>query len=72
MPVKWVGLGLLLLPWVVNANQPESLPDQELLEFLGRYSQEEQTWLEIAMQQEQDKVKKDQGRSATTGENTHE
>lgn len=72
MPVKWVGLGLLLLPWVVNAKQPESLPDLELLEFLGRYSQEEQTWLEIAMQQEQDKLKKDQGRNATTGENTHE
>ena len=72
MRANWFGVALALFPLVVNANQVESLPDQELLEFLGRYSQEEQTWLEIAMQQEQDKLKKDQGRNATTGENTHE
>jgi len=72
MLVKWIGGALLLMPLIVNASQVESLPDRELLEFLGRYSQEEQTWLEIAMEQEQHKLKKDKGRSISAGDSKHD
>jgi len=72
MLVKWIGGALLLMPLIVNASQVESLPDRELLEFLGRYSQEEQTWLEIAMEQEQYKLKKDKGRSISAGDSKHD
>ena len=72
MRANWFGVALALFPLVVNANQVESLPDQELLEFLGRYSQEEQTWLEMAMEQEQQMLKKDNERAASVGENNHD
>ena len=72
MQVKWFGGALLLMPLVVNASQVEPLPDRELLEFLGRYSQEEQTWLEIAMEQEQQKLKKDIGSGESVGESKHD
>jgi len=72
MQVKWFGGALLIMPLVVNASQVESLPDRELLEFLGRYSQEEQTWLEIAMEQELQKLKKDIGSSESVGDSKHD
>jgi hypothetical protein len=72
MRVKWLSVTLALMPLVVNASQVESLPDRELLEFLGRYSQEEQTWLEMAMEQEQQKLKKDKDSAASVGENKHD
>lgn len=72
MRANWLGVALALLPLVVNANQVETLPDQELLEFLGRYSQEEQTWLELAMEQEQQKLKKDKGTGESVGDTKHD
>lgn len=68
MQVKWLGVLLLAMPWCVNANQSETLPDPELLEFLGRYSIEEQTWLELAMEQEQQKINKENGSTASVRE----
>jgi hypothetical protein len=72
MRANWLGVALALLPLVVNANQVETLPDQELLEFLGRYSQEEQTWLELAMEQEQQILKKDKGPGKPVGDTEHD
>ena len=72
MRANWLGVALALLPLVVNANQVETLPDQELLEFLGRYSQEEQTWLELAMEQEQQKLKKGKGPGESVGDTKHD
>jgi hypothetical protein len=72
MRANWLGIALALLPLVVNANQVESLSDQELLEFLGRYSQEDQAWLELAMEQEQQKLKKDKGPSESVGDSKHD
>lgn len=72
MRANWLSVVLTLLPLVVNANQVESLPDQELLEFLGRYSQEEQAWLELAMEQEQQKIKKDKGPTESIGDSKHD
>ena len=72
MRANWLGVALALLPLVVNASQVETLPDQELLEFLGRYSQEEQTWLELAMEQEQQKLKKDKGTGKSVGDTKHD
>ena len=72
MRANWLGVALALLPLLVNANQVETLPDQELLEFLGRYSQEEQTWLELAMEQEQQKLKMDKGPGESVGDTKHD
>jgi hypothetical protein len=72
MRANWLGVALALLPLVVNANQVETLPDQELLEFLGRYSQEEQTWLELAMEQEQQKLKKGKRPGESVGDSKHD
>ena len=72
MRANWLGIALALLPLVVNASQVETLPDQELLEFLGRYSQEEQAWLELAMEQEQQKLKKDKGPGESVGDTKHD
>jgi hypothetical protein len=72
MQAKWFSVALVLIPLVVNANEVESLPDRELLEFLGRYSQEEQIWLELAMEEEQQKLKKDKGNSASVGDSKHD
>lgn len=68
MRVSWFAMMLLVTPWLVNANQNEALPDPELLEFLGRYSIEEQTWLELAMEQEQQKMTKENGSTASVRE----
>jgi hypothetical protein len=72
MQVKRFSVALTLMPLVVNASQVESLPERELLEFLGRYSQEEQTWLELAMEQEQQKLSKDKGSTASVGDSKHD
>lgn len=68
MQVSWLGGMLVLMPLLVNANQVEALPDPELLEFLGSYSAEEQTWLDLAMEQEQQKTTKDKGSTASVRE----
>ncbi|MDX1823444.1 MAG: hypothetical protein R3354_01925 [Thiohalomonadales bacterium] len=59
MRVKWLGVTLASIPFIVNASQIESLPDPELLEFLGRYSEQEQAWLELVMEQERQHLEKD-------------
>lgn len=66
--VRWLVIWLVLTPLLVNANQIKALPDPELLEFLGRYSAEEQAWLELAMEQEQQKMKKDKADTVSVGE----
>ena len=72
MRANWLGVALALLPLVVNADQVETLPDQDLLEFLGRYSQEEQAWLELAMEQEQEKLKKGKRPGESVGDTKHD
>ncbi|MDX1823130.1 MAG: hypothetical protein R3354_00345 [Thiohalomonadales bacterium] len=59
MRVKWFGVALAFMPFIVNASQIETLPEPELLEFLGRYSEQEQAWLELVMKQEQQHLEKD-------------
>ena len=68
MQVKWVGVVLAFISLTVNASQIETLPDPELLEFLGRYSADEQAWLEIAMEQEQRKLEKDKADTVSVGD----
>jgi hypothetical protein len=59
MRVKWLGVALAFMPFSVNASQIETLPEPELLEFLGRYSEQEQAWLELVMEQERQHLEKD-------------
>jgi len=59
MRVKWLGVALAFMPVIVNASQIETLPEPELLEFLGRYSEQEQAWLELVMEQERKVLEKD-------------
>ena len=59
MRVKWLGVALAFMPFSVNASQIETLPEPELLEFLGRYSEQEQVWLELVMEQERQHLEKD-------------
>ncbi len=68
MRVKWFGVALALMALTVNASQSETLPDPELLEFLGRYSEDEQVWLELAMEQERQKQKKDTAATVSGGD----
>ena len=72
MQLKFLSLVLLFAPIAVNADQNEALPNIELLEFLGSYSQEEQTWLELAMEQEQQMLKKDKSSTASVGDGKHD
>ncbi len=68
MRVKWLAVVLALLALTVNASQGETLPDPELLEFLGRYSETEQVWLELAMEQERQKLEKDEADTVSVGD----
>lgn len=72
MRVKWLSLLLALMPLVVNANQNVALPDIEFLEFLGSYSSEEQTWLDLAMEEEQQQMKTSNDGSVPVGDIKHD
>ena len=72
MQVKWLSLVLAFLPFTVNASQNAALPDSEFLEFLGSYSSEEQTWLELAMEEEQQQLNKSNGGTASVGDSKHD
>jgi len=56
------------VPLTVNANQNAALPDIEFLEFLGSYSSENQTWLELAMEEEQQQLNKSNGSIVSVGD----
>ena len=72
MQVKWLSLVLAFMPLAVNASQNDALPDSEFLEFLGRYSSEEQAWLELAMEEEQQQLNKSNGGTASVGDSKHD
>lgn len=72
MRVKWLSLLLALMPLVVNANQNVALPDIEFLEFLGSYSSEEQTWLDLAMEEEQQQMNTSNDGSVPVGDIKHD
>jgi hypothetical protein len=74
MQVKWLSLVMVFIPLVVNANQNAALPDIEFLEFLGSYSSEDQTWLELAMEEEQrqQQLNKSNGSTVSVGDSKHD
>lgn len=72
MRVKWLSLVLAFIPFIVNASQNDALPDIEFLEFLGSYSSEDQTWLELAMEEEQQQLNKSNGSSVSAGDSKHD
>ncbi len=72
MQVKWLSLLLAFMPLVVNASQNTALPDIEFLEFLGSYSSEEQTWLELAMEEEQQQLNNSNGNTVSVGDSKHD
>ena len=74
MRVKWLSLLLAFMPFAVNANQDAALPDIEFLEFLGSYSSEDQTWLELAMEEEQQQQQliKSNGSTVSVGDSKHD
>ncbi len=72
MQVKWLSLLLAFMPLVVNASQNTALPDIEFLEFLGSYSSEEQTWLELAMEEEQQQSNKSNSNTVSVGDSKHD
>jgi hypothetical protein len=72
MQVKWLGLLLAFMSLAVNASQSDALPDSEFLEFLGSYSSEDQTWLELAMEEEQQQLNKSNGSTVSVGDSKHD
>ena len=68
MRVKWLGLLLAFMPFAVNASQNDALPDSEFLEFLGSYTSEDQTLLELAMEEEQQQLDKSNGSTVSVGD----
>ena len=68
MRVKWLGLLLAFMPFAVNASQNDALPDGEFLEFLGSYTSEDQTLLELAMEEEQQQLDKSNGSTVSVGD----
>ena len=72
MRVKWLTLVVAFMPFTVNASQNDALPDSEFLEFLGSYSSEDQTWLELAMDEEQQQLNKSNGSTVSVGDSKHD
>lgn len=72
MRVKWLSLVMVFMPFAVNANQDTALPDIEFLEFLGSYSSEEQTWLDLAMEEEQQQLNKSNSNTVPVGDRKHD
>ena len=72
MRVKCLSLLLAFMPFAVNATQNDALPDSEFLEFLGSYSNEDQTWLDLAMEEEQQQSNKSNGGTISVGDSKHD
>ena len=72
MRVSYLSLLLACIPFGVNANQIIALPDMEFLEFLGSYSSEEQTLLDLAMDEEQQQTDKSNSNTVSVGDKQHD
>ena len=72
MRVKGLSLLLAFMPFIVNAGPNAALPDIEFLEFLGSYSSEEQTWLELAMEEEQQQMNESKSGTVSVGDSKHD